>query len=251
MKLTKNEWKEINDRVISTLRPTQFPVAMKFASTQDELDAVDNVTYCKNKASVCKLISMSAYFQETFGLTPDHFSGYHCAMNNGCMEIHQEFLDGSILYKKPTPWHHDQEDAKKHIAANLEFIPEKPFAGILCSSLSACDIEEPDVISLQLPTQAAFHLLASYVESDFEKLYFPFSGESNCIDTWMYTLKTGKIGVSLGCRGDRATGALQFGEVRVTMTAEQLVKALDGIDTVTKNGIGYPYNPVCLYKDAF
>ena len=111
MKLTKNEWKEINDRVISTLRPTQFPVAMKFASTQDELDAVDNVTYCKNKASVCKLISMSAYFQETFGLTPDHFSGYHCAMNNGCMEINQEFLNGSILYKKPTPWHHDQEES--------------------------------------------------------------------------------------------------------------------------------------------
>ena len=33
-------------------------------------------------------------------------------------------------------------------------------------------------------------------------------------------MKTGKPGVSLGCRGDRATGALQFGEVRVTMTAE-------------------------------
>lgn len=64
-------------------------------------------------------------------------------------------------------------------------------------------------------------------------------------------MKEGKIGVSLGCRGDRATGALAYGEVRVTMTTEQLLKALDGVDTVTKNGILYPYNPTCLYKDAF
>lgn len=167
------------------------------------------------------------------------------------MEINQEFLDGSILYKKPTPWHHRQEDAKKHIAENTKFLPETRYVGIVCSSLSDCDIEQPDVISLQLPTQAAFHLLAGYVESDFEKLYFPFSGESNCIDTWMYTLKSGKPGVSFGCRGDRATGALQFGEVRVTMTCEQLIKALDGVDAITENGIGYPYNPVCLYKDQF
>ena len=49
-------------------------------------------------------------------------------------------------------------------------------------------------------------------------------------------MKTGKPGVSLGCRGDRATGALQFGEVRVTMTIDALLKALDGMETVEKNG---------------
>ena len=78
--------------------------------------------------------------------------------------------------------------------------------------------EDPDVICLQLPTQSSFHLLACYVETDWQKLEFPFSGESNCADTWMRTMKDGKIGRSLGCRGDRATGALGYGDVRVTMT---------------------------------
>ena len=67
----------------------------------------------------------------------------------------------------------------------------------------------------------------------------------------MRTMKEGKIGLSLGCRGDRATGALAYGDVRVTMTTEQLLKALDGCDTVEKNNILYPYNPTCLYKSAF
>lgn len=53
-------------------------------------------------------------------------------MNNGCMELTQEFLDGAILYKQPTPWHHEQADAIKHIKSNLEYIPEKPYAGIVC-----------------------------------------------------------------------------------------------------------------------
>lgn len=35
------------------------------------------------------------------------------------------------------------------------------------------------------------------------------------------------------------------------MTTEQLIKALDGCDTVEKNNILYPYNPTCLYKSAF
>ena len=251
MKLTKEEWKQLSDRIFLTLRPTQHPVAMKFIKTPEEFDEIPGIEFCQNKASTCKLIGMAAHFQGTFGLTPDHFSGYYCAMNNGCMEVNQEFLDGAILYKQPTPRHHKQEDAIKHIKSNLEVLPETPYAGIVCSSLCNCPIEEPDVICLQLPTQAAFHLLACYVETDWQKLEFPFSGESNCADTWMRTMKEGKIGLSLGCRGDRATGALAYGDVRVTMTTEQLLKALDGCDTVEKNNILYPYNPTCLYKSAF
>lgn len=251
MKLTKQEWKALSDRLMLDLRPTQHAVAMKFIKTQEEFDAIENVTYCQTKASTCKLIGMAAHFQGTFGLDREHFSGYYCAINNGCMEVTQEWLDGAILYKAPTPWHHDQEDAKKHIASNAKMIPEQPYIGIVCSSLCNCDLEEADAICLQLPTQAAFHLLAGYVESDWQQLNFPFSGESNCSDTWMRTLKEGKIGLSLGCRGDRATGALAYGDVRVTMTTEQLLKALDGVETVEKNGILYPYNPTCLYKSAF
>lgn len=251
MKYTKEEWKALSDRLTLAVRPTQYAVAMKFIKTQEELDAIPNVTFCKNKASVCKLIGMAAHFRGTFALTPDHFSGYYCAINNGCMAPTQEYLDGAILYKKPTPWHHDQEDAKKHIATNLDLLPEQPFVAIVCSNLANCDLEEADVISIQLPSQAAFHLMACYVESDYQMLNFTFRGESNCIDTWMNTRLTGKPGLSLGCRGDRATGGLAYGDVRITMTTEDLVKALDNADTVKENGIEYPYNPTCLYADAF
>ena len=133
-------------------------------------------------------------------------------------------MDGAILYKQPTPWHHEQADAIKHIQSNLEYIPEKPYAGIVCSSLCNCNIEEPDVICLQLPTQAPSTCWPAMSRPTGRSSSSPFSGESNCADTWMRTMKDGKIGLSLGCRGDRATGALGYGDVRVTMTTEQLIK---------------------------
>ncbi|MEI3062549.1 MAG: hypothetical protein V8S72_06210 [Oscillospiraceae bacterium] len=38
MKLTKEEWKQLSDRIFLTLRPTQHPVAMKFIKTPEEFD---------------------------------------------------------------------------------------------------------------------------------------------------------------------------------------------------------------------
>ena len=35
------------------------------------------------------------------------------------------------------------------------------------------------------------------------------------------------------------------------MTAEQLVKALDGFEEIVNNGIPYPYNPTCMYQNGF
>lgn len=67
----------------------------------------------------------------------------------------------------------------------------------------------------------------------------------------MRTMKDGKIGLSLGCRGDRATGALGYGDVRVTMTTEQLIKALDGCDTVGEEQHSLPLQPDLPLQVAF
>lgn len=251
MKFTKEEWKILSERVLLTLRPTQYPVVMKFITSDEEWDTISNIEFNKNPASVCKVIGMAAHSLGTFGIKPEGFGSYHCSTNNGCVAVGEQFLQGSKIYTAPLIWHHNQEDAIKHINASLDQIPKTPYKGIVCGNMSCCEIEEADVISLQLPSQAAFHLLAGFVESDYEMIKFRFSGESNCIDTWMHTKKEGKIGLSLGCRGDRATGGLGYGDVRITMTVEQLLKSLDGVDTITENGIEYPYNPTCMLRDSF
>ncbi|WP_305114120.1 hypothetical protein, partial [uncultured Adlercreutzia sp.] len=60
---------------------------------------------------------------------------------------------------------------------------------------------------------------------------------------------TGKPGLSLGCRGDRALGNLQSGEVRVTLTCEQFVKAIEGVENLINRGVDYPYFAPIMLPD--
>lgn len=251
MKLTKEEWKALSDRYELAMRPTQHAVAMKFISTQEEFDQIDGLKYFENPGTGCKAIGMCSFFPMTVGITTEKFMTTYCAANCGCCKRDESWYAGELLSNPPFRWHHSERAAQEHMKALEKTLPEQPYIGIACSTLLCNEIEEPDVIALQLSTQAAFHLLAGLVEDDYQQINFQFSGESNCADTWMYTLKTGKPGLSLGCRGDRATGGLQFGEVRITMTAEDLVKALDGVDTLAEGGIDFPYYPCNMLKDEF
>ena len=47
MKLTKEQWKQLSDRIFLTLRPTQHPVAMKFIKTPEEFDAIPDIEFCR------------------------------------------------------------------------------------------------------------------------------------------------------------------------------------------------------------
>lgn len=251
MKMTKEEWKALSDRYELALRPTQHAVAMKWLRGDDELAAIPNCTLFEGEGTGCKAIGLSSFYPVTCAIEASKFMSSWCAINNGLQAKDEEWRDGVLLSNLPFRWHHRQDEAKKHVAAMDPVIPDEPYKYLACSCLADNDIEEPDVISLQLGSEAAFHLLAGLIEDDYRKIPFNFGGESTCADTWMYTLATGKPGLSLGCRGDRATGGLQFGEVRLTMTTEDLVRALDGVETLAEGGIDYPYYPCNMLKDQF
>lgn len=101
MKLTKERWKEISDRVIMDCRPTQNPIAMKFIRTQEEFDAIQNLQYCQNKASVCKLMGMAAHFPGNFALTREHFSAPTAPPTTAAIPVTEEWLSGEHIAKYP------------------------------------------------------------------------------------------------------------------------------------------------------
>lgn len=106
------------------------------------------------------------------------------------------------------------------------------------SPLTTGDLANPDVIILSLEPGATYHLLAGYEEGEFTELNFKFRGEASCIESWNYTYATGKPGLN---RGNRNHGALASNEIRLTLTVKDLVRALDGVERLAKNGIIYPY----------
>ena len=251
MKLTKVEWKDLNDRLVMALRPLTMPVAIKMINDEKDFEAFDNLKMVQNASTGCQLIGISTHFHMTIGITPDKFLTTYCGANCACCERDQEWHDGVLLANPPYPWHGNLDASKAHMASYLETLPEKPYAGMVCSCLDNNEIEDPDCISVQIAASGAFYLMAGLIESDWQKIWFPFSGESQCVDTWIYTIKTGKPGLSLGCRGDRALGNLSNGDVRITLTVDDFVKAVNGVEALQKRGIDYPYfAPIMLPENV-
>ena len=249
MKLTKQEWQDLNNRLVMALRPLTNPVAVKMIDTPEGFKEFSDLKMVSNSSTGCQVIGIAAHFHMTIGIEPDKFLTTYCGANCGCCERDEEWHDGVLLSNPPYPWHGNQDAARQHMAGYLDTLPEKPYAGMVCSPLDDNDILEPDCISVQIAASGAFHLLAGLIEADYQRIDFPFRGESQCVDTWMYTIKTGKPGLSLGCRGDRAMGNLQSGEVRVTLTCEQFVKAIEGVENLINRGVDYPYFAPIMLPD--
>jgi len=221
----------------------QDVVAMKYIHTEEELKNYENIRWYPGSATVCQLLSFPAYFEGLFGMKRENFS-LHCGGSNGMQTRTEDYFAGLCLGNVPNKWHGEMEDARKHMEAMRPDLPEDNLVALLSAPMKSGLIEEPEVLSLSLMPSAAFFLLAGLLDKDYEPLNFPFRGESTCADTWNHTYKTGKPGLSLGCRGDRSTGGLHANEVRVTMTVKDLMKALDGMERIERDGVHYPNYPM-------
>ncbi len=241
--MKNTDFEQLNEKVVKLLRPSQSIVSLKYISKEEDLKNYGEVRWYPGSGTVCQLLSFPAYFDGLFGMKRENFS-LHCGGSNGLQTRTEDWYEGVCLGNQPNKWHGKMEDAKKHMDAMKIDLPEDTLFAMLTAPLKAGYIEDPDVISLALLPAAAFHLLAGLLDHDYEPIQFPFRGESTCADTWNHTYKTGKPGLSLGCRGDRSTGGLHGHEVRVTMTLKDLLKAVDGMERIEKDGIHYPYYPM-------
>ena len=236
-------WKEINDRLVASVAPSCHAIALKWIRTPEELKAIPGIRFWREPDScVCKLLNLATYLDVPFVLESEYTSG-HCADMHGLRERGYDFKNGIDLNSDPIKWHGLQEDSKAHMLAAEKDLPTEDHIALVAAPIYLGAIEEPDAIVISCEPCAAFHVLASLVEKDFKEINFTFRGESSCAEAWNHTYTTGEPGLSLGCRGDICQGGLNRHEVRFSISAADLVKALDGADRLASDGITYPYYP--------
>jgi len=246
----KYDWETLNTRLIKALKPAQNAVVIKFIKTQGELDSIPNIHYFRQKGVACQAVGIAGHYNFPVAIQSETFIMNYCAGANGCAKRDAKWLSGKTLSTDPLKWFENIEASAAHSKAMLEGCPSDEHIAMVAASMALAAIESPDVICMQLTPGAAFLLLSGLVQKDYQKINFPFVGESSCTDTWGYTYNTGNPGLSLGCRGDRCFGALASDEVRITLKPHDLVKTLDGMDRLAKSGIAYPFYPDGVYPSC-
>lgn len=144
-------------------------------------------------------------------------------------------------------WFGNIEASKAHNEALICAAPK--YKAMVASPLASNRIEEPDVCLIYANPAQMFLLLTGYQYNDFKKLQFSFVGESTCSDSWIKTLTTGELGVSIPCFAERKFGGVREDEIILSVTPADLVKVLEGVEALSKNGLRYPIASYSLTTD--
>lgn len=233
------DWQEQNKRYTALVKPQHFAVAVKFIHSKEELDAIPDVHPFTQPGYSCRVIGLASFLNYPVALTRDKQAFYYCAGANGLGEKNEDWLAGVPMASDPTRWFRTLEASKAHTDEMLKTAPDGLYA-FAAAALHLNAIKDPDVIVCQLVPAAVFMMLSGLIENNYHRIDLPFIGESSCCDTWNYTAKTGKPGVSFGCRGDKTQGLLPDIEMRLSMTPDDFEIALQGLERLRDSGINYP-----------
>lgn len=242
--MAQHDWKSITTRLVQYLRIKQTPVGVKYFESRDDLLAVPKVRIPKKHISPCTTVSQAVQLNWTVACLPE------TVHINYCRGIHGMFARDDVWHKAEIfdkVYYDRLEDSQAHHAA-LACLPPK-YAGMVASPLVSGRLEEPDACIIYADSSQTFMLLAGWQYYGYEKLTFSFVGESTCSDSWVSTILTGKPRVSIPSFADRKFAGLKDNELVISMRADDLERAINGVEQLFKNGLRYPIAPYSLTTD--
>jgi len=237
------DWENIVERLTKLLRLQTPPVALKWIATEEELQEIPKVRIHEKHMPPCTIISHAAQFNWTSACKFDNVHADYCRAIHGMVERDGKFYSGGMFNGY---WFNNLKASQEH-NQSLNCVPAK-YIAMVASPLSSGRIE-PDVCLMQICPAQAFLLLSGYQFETYEKLDFTFVGESTCSDCWVRTFLTGKPSMGLPCYAERKFAGMSENDLHLTFTPDGLVRALNGLEELSKSGLRYPIASYSLTSD--
>ncbi len=242
--MEKEQWNSLCQRLLQQLRLNAMPVGVSYFTSMDQLKAVEKVRLPDKRYSPCMVIGQAARFGWTAACLAGSVHADYCRAIHGMAQRDEKFYSGGMF---DDYYFQDLADSKRH-QSSLTCLPAQ-YVGLVASPLERGRLVHPDVCIVYATPAQAFMLLIGWQFFGHEKLLFSFVGESTCSDSWVSTILTGKPKVSIPCYAERKFGAVREDELVVSMTPEDLVRAVDGVEELFKRGFRYPIAPYGLSND--
>jgi len=238
-------WKEITERLNNAIRLTKSPIGIKVFENKSDLDAIQKLRRPKHIHMPCQILGQAIQLGFTIGFTADDLVGDNCASTVGLAPQTETWRKGSLF---SGVWCKNEEDAARHHGV-LTDTSGRNYEAIVASPLRSERIE-PDVCMIVGTPAQIFMLISGYQRKDYKAFDFFYVGESGCSSTWVNTIHTGKVGLSLPCYAELRYGGYSENEVILSLTPDDLVKAVEGLEDLSKVGLRYPIAPYGMQMDV-
>jgi uncharacterized protein (DUF169 family) len=234
------------DDLNSLLRLKTTVIGLKMFTTVEEMAAIERIRRPTAVHTTDQIVSMASRLGWTVGITGDDLVGAQCRAVIGLGPQDEKWLAGQNYVGV---WHGTAEDARKRQEA-LDVVAFGKYQAMAVSPLASGRLNPPDICLVYATPGQMIILINGLQYTGYKKFEWGVVGETACADSWGRALKTGEPSLSLPCFAERRYGGVPDEEMLMALKPAHLVKAIDGMKQLAKNGLRYPIAPYGIQSDV-
>ncbi|SUS03325.1 conserved hypothetical protein [uncultured Defluviicoccus sp.] len=241
------DWSEVAGDLESLLRLRSIPFAMKLFERREDLDSIPRLRRPTSIHTLDQVVGQAARLGWTIGVTSEDLVGAQCRAVVGLGNAKtDEWMSG--VHMKGV-WFSSDDDAAAHQRA-MHCVPDGRYEALVVGPLSGGKLQDPDIALFYATPGAMIYFINGLQWTGYKRFDWSVVGESACADSWGRALTTRLPSMSIPCFAERRYGGVLDDEMLMATPPEYLLKAIDGMKALSKNGFRYPFPQYGVQQDV-
>jgi uncharacterized protein (DUF169 family) len=210
------------------------------------MEAIPKIRRPQGVHTLDQIVAQAARLGWTVGITTEDLVGDQCRAVVGLGGQDEKWFSGQHM---KGVWYATLEDAGKHQAA-MRVVPKGQYSALAVSPLASGRLDPPDIALFYATPGAMIYFINGLQWSGYKRFDWSVVGESACADSWGRALKTREPSLSIPCFAERRYGGVLDDEMLMALPPESLIKAIEGMRALAKNGFRYPFPQYGIQQDV-
>lgn len=250
-----SDFRQLTTDLESTLKLRAIPFGMKLFESAEEMESIPKIRRPKAVHTLDQIIAQAARLGWTVGIKAEDLVGDQCRSVVGLGGQDEKWLSGQHMVGV---WFATPEDAGKHQSA-MNLVPIGKYNALVVAPLAKWGKEEgaysgcldaPDIALFYATPGAMIYFINGLQWSGYKRFDWSVVGESACSDSWGRALRTREPSLSIPCFAERRYGGVLDDEMLMALPPREIVKAIQGMRALAKNGLRYPFAQYGIQQDA-
>ncbi len=242
-----DDWPNLVGELERLLKLRSIAFGMKLFERREDMEAIPKIRRPQSIHTLDQIVGQAARLGWTVGITSDDLVGAQCRAVVGLGRAKtDEWKSGKHM---TGVWFSTLEDASAHQSA-MHCVPDGRFDALAAAPLASGKLDPPDIALFYATPGAMIYFINGLQWSGYKRFDWSVVGESACADSWGRALSKREPSLSIPCFAERRYGGVLDDEMLMATPPEYLVKAIDGMKALAKNGFRYPFPQYGMQQDV-
>jgi uncharacterized protein (DUF169 family) len=241
------DWPAIVGDLERLLKLRSVPFGMKMFERREDMEAVPRIRRPQNVHTLDQVVGQASRLGWTVGVTSEDLVGAQCRAVVGLGAAKTD--DWRSGRHMTGVWFSTEDDARAHQAA-MHCVPDGQFQALAVAPLAGGRLDPPDIALFYATPGAMIYFINGLQWAGYKRFDWSVVGESACADSWGRALTTRLPSLSIPCFAERRYGGVLDDEMLMALPPEYLLKAIEGMNALSRNGFRYPFPQYGVQQDV-